>query len=254
MRVIFALLALALLAVPRLMAITGYDLVSKYYQPEFSWFAVVVIVAMLPFAYLLFAVKLLRNSKSLGRSALVAVLLFIVCVVIPLLLNQGWPIPTLLVDIINVARVGAYLAFFAACALVLGGTYFTVEAALAAAEGSPVEPPASLRLRDEPAAESPISYWIDDVPYPWNQPVARELKQHLLLRFDQPDIIRQLIRNAGAPNSSKITFSKGPDDIWIDVLDLAAKEGSLKKLLCHIVAEEQMAAPQVAFIKKLLQA
>jgi hypothetical protein len=255
MRMIFALLAGALLSVPRLMAITGYDLVSEYYQPELSWWALAVIAAMLLLAYPLFAMKLLHNSKALVRYALrIAVVLFIVCVAIPLLLNQGWSIPTLLVDIINVARGGAYLAFFAACALVLVRTYFTLEAALATGGESPVEPPA--RPTDQKsAAASPIRNWIDDVPpYPWDLPIAQRLKDRLVATFDEPDRIRQLTRSADAPDSSKIAFSKAPDKIWVDVLDLAAREGSLRTLLRYIADKERVAPTLVSFIEELLNA
>lgn len=100
-----------------------------------------------------------------------------------------------------------------------------------------------------------MSNWVDDgPPYPWNLPLARDLKKRLVNTFYEPDEIRQLIRDADAPNWQKIAFTKGPSQIWSEVLDLAAKEGSLRILLQHIIDEQQVAKTLVAFVKDLLDA
>jgi len=100
-----------------------------------------------------------------------------------------------------------------------------------------------------------MSNWIDNVPpYPWDLLIAQQLKERLVATFGEPDRIRQLTRSAGAPDSSKIAFSKSPDEIWVDVLDLAATEGSLRTLLSYIVDKERVAPTVVAFIEELLEA
>jgi len=100
-----------------------------------------------------------------------------------------------------------------------------------------------------------MSNWVDDgPPYPWDLPLARDLQKRLVNTFYEPDEIRHLIQSAGAPNWSKIAFTKGPNQIWVDILDRAAGEGSLRALLQYIVDERQVGKTSAAFVKDLLDA
>lgn len=101
-----------------------------------------------------------------------------------------------------------------------------------------------------------MSHWIDDVPpYPWHLALARDLHKRLVDTFYEPSEIRDLIRVAGGPNHTLIAFTgRGPHQIWVDVLDRAAADGSLRPLLVYIVAQGNITKAFAAFVQDLLDA
>jgi hypothetical protein len=99
-----------------------------------------------------------------------------------------------------------------------------------------------------------MSNWIDaPPPYPWHLPLARDLQKRLVNTFYESDEIRQLIRGANAPDWLRISFSRTPYQIWVDILNLAAQEGSLRILLQFIVDEGKVTKTLSAFVKDLLE-
>ena len=100
-----------------------------------------------------------------------------------------------------------------------------------------------------------MTHWIDDVPYPWAHPLARDLHRRLVDTFYEPTEIRDLVKGAGQPNASKIAFSgQGAHQIWVATLDRAASEGGLRTLLTFIVDQGSLPRSLETFIRELLAA
>src|SRR5262249_6075586 len=100
-----------------------------------------------------------------------------------------------------------------------------------------------------------MTNWIDDVPpYPWHLPLARDLQKRLVNTFYEPVETRQLIQRAGAPDWTKVAFNGGPFQIWVDILERAGAEGSLRTLLEYIAGEAKASKTLATFIKALLEA
>jgi hypothetical protein len=97
-----------------------------------------------------------------------------------------------------------------------------------------------------------MSNWIDGGPYPWEEPLARDLHKRLVNTFYEPPEVRNLVQRADAPEWTAVNWSGSPKQVWVRVLDLAAVEGSLRDLLQFIVKEERVAKPLQAFINDLL--
>ena len=97
-----------------------------------------------------------------------------------------------------------------------------------------------------------MSSWIDSGVYPWAEPLARDLHKRLVNTFYDPPEVRNLVQRANAPNWTKIKWGGSPNHVWVDVLDLAGREGSLRDLLQFIVKEERVAKALSTFLDDLL--
>jgi V8-like Glu-specific endopeptidase len=98
-----------------------------------------------------------------------------------------------------------------------------------------------------------MSSWIDSGgAYPWAEPLARDLHKRLVNTFYEPPEVRTLVQKANAPDWTKVNWQASPSQVWVGVLDLAGREGSLRDLLQFIVNEERVAKPLSAFINDLL--
>src|SRR5262249_11449782 len=60
--------------------------------------------------------------------------------------------------------------------------------------------------------------------------------------------------SAGAPDWTKVAFNGGPFQIWVDILERAGAEGSLRTLLEYIAGEAKASKTLATFIKALLEA
>lgn len=98
-----------------------------------------------------------------------------------------------------------------------------------------------------------MSSWIDTAgSYPWPEPLARDLHKRLVNTFYEPTEVRNLVQRANAPEWTKVTWQGSPSQVWVSVLDLAGREGSVRDLVQFIVDEERVAKPLGAFLHALL--
>lgn len=97
-----------------------------------------------------------------------------------------------------------------------------------------------------------MTNWIDNSPYPWSEPLARDLHKRLVNTFYEPQEVRNLVQRSDAPDWMKINWTNAPSPLWVDVLDRAGREGSLRYLLQFILDEERVAKPLSAFLRDLL--
>ena len=98
-----------------------------------------------------------------------------------------------------------------------------------------------------------MSSWIDtNGVFPWHEPLARDLHKRLVETFYDTDEVRNLLQRATVPNWTRVNFKKSPHFAWVDVLDEAGKEGTVRDLLQFIVTKEQVAKPLTAFLSELL--
>ncbi|WP_437319661.1 trypsin-like peptidase domain-containing protein [Sorangium sp. So ce385] len=95
----------------------------------------------------------------------------------------------------------------------------------------------------------------DEPPYPWSEPLARELHRRLVDTFYEPSEARTLIKAAKKPDVTKIAFEgRSIHQIWVDTLDRAAAAGALRSLMTHIADEASPSAELTAFLRELLAA
>jgi hypothetical protein len=97
-----------------------------------------------------------------------------------------------------------------------------------------------------------MTAWIEKNPYPWHEPVARDLHRRLINAFPEPDEVRNLVRVADAPDWMAIDFGKPIRQVWVQTLDQGTQEGTLGTLLESIVANTRVAADLKSLIKELL--
>lgn len=100
---------------PWLAHLMRLPLISDYYQPHLNSATSALVAVVFLCAYAL----LFRESEKAKRAWLLRVILvfivsFVVCFLTPVLLSQGWEIPTLIVDLINVIHVLFYVVLFSA--------------------------------------------------------------------------------------------------------------------------------------------
>lgn len=98
---------------PWLAQLMSLPLISDYYQPQLNSATSGLVAAAFICAYAL----ILRESEKAKRAwllrfALVFIVSFGVCLLTPVLLSQGWNLPTLLVDLINVIHILFYVLLF----------------------------------------------------------------------------------------------------------------------------------------------
>lgn len=98
---------------PWLAQLMRLPLISDYYQPQLNAATSGLVSAAFLCAYAL-VVRESENVKRawLLRAALVFIASFGVCLLTPVLLSQGWKIPTLIVDLINAIHVLFYIVLF----------------------------------------------------------------------------------------------------------------------------------------------
>jgi Effector-associated domain 1 len=94
--------------------------------------------------------------------------------------------------------------------------------------------------------------WIEENPYKWHDPIARDLHQRLVDTFYEPDEVRNLVRAAKYPDSSTIDFRKSIRMVWVDTLDRATQQGGLATLLRYIVDHTSAAEGVKTYIARLL--
>ncbi|WP_198291889.1 CHAT domain-containing protein [Thauera sp. 28] len=90
-------------------------LISDWYQPHLNSATSALVAVVFLCAYAL----LFRESEKAKRAWLLRVVSvfigsFVVCLLTPVLLSQGWEIPTLIVDLINLMHVLLYVVLFSA--------------------------------------------------------------------------------------------------------------------------------------------
>lgn len=93
---------------------------------------------------------------------------------------------------------------------------------------------------------------LEEAPYPFHLPVARDLHKRLVDVFSDPADAQALVRGAKAPNPAKIDWKQDVDAVWRQVLTRASAEGALRNLLTYIVAESAMPAATKDFVQTLL--
>lgn len=98
-----------------------------------------------------------------------------------------------------------------------------------------------------------MSDWIDaGGTYPWAEPLARDLHKRLVSTFYEPPEVRNLVQRADAPDWLNVDWNGSPNLVWVRVLELAGREGTVRDLLRFIVEQERVAKPLGAFINDLL--
>jgi hypothetical protein len=82
---------------------------------------------------------------------------------------------------------------------------------------------------------------LDQAPYPWHLPAARELHARLVDSFYDLVEIRHVLQVAGI-DANRIDLNQSPIATWHAALDAAAAQGGLRSLLRSIV-DDSAAAP-----------
>lgn len=93
---------------------------------------------------------------------------------------------------------------------------------------------------------------LEEAPYPWHLPVARDLHKRLVDVFSDPSDAQALVRGAKEPNPTKIDWKQDIDAVWRQTLARASAEGALRNLLAFIVAESAMPPSTMEFVQTLL--
>jgi V8-like Glu-specific endopeptidase len=93
---------------------------------------------------------------------------------------------------------------------------------------------------------------LEEAPYPFHLPIARDLHKRLVDVFSDPGDAQTLVRGAKSPNPAKIDWKQDVDAVWRQVLTRASAEGALRNLLTYIVAESAMPAATKDFVQTLL--
>ena len=98
-----------------------------------------------------------------------------------------------------------------------------------------------------------MSNWIDRPgPYPWSNPLARDLQRRLVDTFWDREEVRTLVRSADAPDWQVIDWQGSPSQLWIRVLDKASAEQSLRELLVFIARKERVGKHLTQLLEELL--
>jgi len=93
---------------------------------------------------------------------------------------------------------------------------------------------------------------LEEAPYPWHLPLARDLHRRLVDVFFEPSDTQALVRGAKQPNPAKIDWKQSVDAVWRETLIRASAEGALRSLLAFIVAESAMPGATKEFVQTLL--
>ncbi|MDP2305102.1 MAG: trypsin-like peptidase domain-containing protein [Pseudomonadota bacterium] len=97
-----------------------------------------------------------------------------------------------------------------------------------------------------------MASWIDNAPFPWHEPLARDLLSRLTDAFFEPVEVKELVRGAKAPNAARIAWGNDIHRVWSDTLDRAAAEGALRDLLMFINDQGSIPKHLAAFLSDLL--
>jgi hypothetical protein len=92
---------------------------------------------------------------------------------------------------------------------------------------------------------------LDALPYPWSEPLARELRNRLVNTWSEPDEVKRLVKAADAPDWREISFNNPIVAVWSDVLDRGAREGRLRTLI-RFLRDQRIGEPLKAFLDTLL--
>lgn len=123
----WALPGIVSLLSPWITQLMRFPLISDYYQPQLNSATTVLVAAAFLGTYAFLVREAVKTKKAwLRRAAGALIVSFVACILIPVLLGQGWSIPTVVVDMVNVLHILFYVAFFGAFSVALMDAFLLV--------------------------------------------------------------------------------------------------------------------------------
>lgn len=89
-------------------------------------------------------------------------------------------------------------------------------------------------------------HFLDEAPFDFSRPEARELWQLLERNVDRPEDVRDALERAGV-SRAKIRMDQAPHPLWHDALDAAARQGLARRLVRGLAED-----PELGGIRKQL--
>ncbi|MFI0968253.1 trypsin-like peptidase domain-containing protein [Streptomyces sp. NPDC021080] len=82
---------------------------------------------------------------------------------------------------------------------------------------------------------TPMTHFLDSLPFDWSDPGARELQGLLASFYDEPAAVKAMARQAGIA-TQYVPWQQPVYGVWFDLITVARNQGMLRALLAQILA------------------